>query len=58
VPAVLWAPELMIALSWLVTSLVSLASVFAAGNKKWLLVLSSVVLTTLGFLTVLDNISW
>jgi hypothetical protein len=51
-------PELIIALSGLVTSLFSLLSVFAAGNKRWLVVLGSVVLTTLWFLTMLDNISW
>ena len=51
-------PELIIALSGLVTSLVSLVSVFAAGNKRWLVVLGSMVLTTLWFLTVLDNIRW
>jgi hypothetical protein len=51
-------PELIIALSGLVTCLLSLLSVFAAGNKRWLVVLGSVALTILWFLTVLDNISW
>jgi hypothetical protein len=51
-------PELIIALSGLVISLFSLLSIFAVGNKRWPVVLSSVVLATLWFLTVLDNVSW
>ena len=51
-------PVLVIAFSGLVTSLISLLSVFAVGNKRWLVVLSSLVLTIVWFLTVLDNISW
>jgi hypothetical protein len=51
-------PELAIALSGLVASLISLLSIFAAGNKRWLLILSSLGLTVVWFLTILDNITW
>jgi putative flippase GtrA len=51
-------PILVIALSGLVISLTSLLSVFAAGSRKWLVVLSSLVLTTVWFFAVLDNINW
>ena len=51
-------PVLIIALSGLVISLVALLSIFAIGPKKWLVVLSGLVLTVVWFLTVLDNINW
>ena len=51
-------PGLVILLSGLATSLISLFCVFAIGPKKWLVVLSGLVLTVVWFLTVLDNINW
>lgn len=51
-------PGLVILLSGLAISLISLLCVFAIGPKKWLVVLSGLVLTVVWFLTVLDNINW
>lgn len=51
-------PSLAIALSGLVISLISLLSVFATGPKKWVVALSSLVLTIVWFLAVLDSINW
>ena len=51
-------PALVFALSGLVISLISLLSVFAAGAKRWLVVLSSLVMTIVWFLAVLDSINW
>jgi len=51
-------PALVFALFGLVISVISLLSVFAAGSKKWLVVLSSIVMTIVWFLAVLDSINW
>jgi putative flippase GtrA len=51
-------PALVFAISGLVISLISLLSVFAVGSKRWLAVLSSLVMTIVWFLAVLDNINW
>jgi putative flippase GtrA len=51
-------PVLEIALFGLVISLISLLSLFASGPKRWLVVLSSLVLAIAWFLAVLDNINW
>ena len=51
-------PALVFALSGLVISSISLLSVFAAGSKRWLVVLSSLVITIVWFLAVLDSINW
>ena len=51
-------PGLVIPLSGLAISLISLLCVFVIGPKRWLVVLSGLVLTIVWFLTVLDNINW
>jgi len=57
-PAVHEGYELGIALGGLVVSPIGLLGVLAPGSRRWLLVLSSLVLTGLWFLSVLDNINW
>jgi hypothetical protein len=51
-------PVLAIALLGLLVSFIALLSVFAAGPRKWVVVCSSLVLTLVWFLAILDNINW
>jgi hypothetical protein len=50
--------ELGVALGGLVVSPIGLFGVMASGSRRWLLVLNSLILTGLWFLSVLDNINW
>jgi len=53
-----WGSDLVVSLCGLFLSPIGLLGVFAFGSRRWLLIVSSLTLTALWFMSALDNINW